>query len=101
MQWLRENVLLAPNFSANSNLYMSFNTRSMMENKAINLDMNFGARFLGIVKWFTFNNTFGPPYIPQAYFGIDLFFIVFLGSLQQQFGFLQDFFMVIGQVLTI
>ena len=49
-----------PHSSGNSNLNLSLNSHSTMENGPANFDLNFGVSPSGIVMIFTFNNSFGP-----------------------------------------
>ena len=74
----------------------------MIENGLANLDVNFVMWPLGIVKFFNIQQHFLAHLILHfASSGIDLFFIAFLGFLQQQLGLLQNLFTLFGQVLTI
>ena len=77
-----------------SNLYMSLNIHSTMENKAPILDVNFGVRPLGKVKLFTFNNiSLAHLILHIASYGVVLLFVATLDF--------QDLFTLLGQVLTI
>ena len=88
-------------FGGNSNLNMFLYICSKMKTQVPILDVDFGVRPMGKVKFFKFNNIILAHLILHFIFGIDLLYIAFSSFLHHQVDHHQNMFMLLGQIHTI